>query len=168
MFGEGINLFGDGQIPRGDAVGLEEGDLFVVGAARDLAGDELVEFMNGVPLLRLLLKRNDKVAGFLFGLLNRIHEYDGGAGNGGVVEFALMGVIRSDGVDVQTRTVSSFRAAAMASSCVFAWPPVPRMAAVRAFWRARYFVATPEAAPVRCWPMKSASIRARSAPVEIS
>src|SRR4029077_2511724 len=83
LFGEGIDSFGDGEIPGGDAVGLEEGDLFVVGAAWDFGGDELVEFVDGVPFLGSLLKWNDEVAGLLFGLLNGIHEDEGSAGDGG-------------------------------------------------------------------------------------
>ena len=39
------------------------------------------------------------------------------------------------------------------------------MAAVRAFGFARYFVATPLAAPVRIWPSASASMSATISPV---
>src|SRR5258708_16188947 len=58
--------------------------------------------MHRVPFLGLVLKRNDEVAGFLFGLFDGIHEDYAGAGDGGVVEFALMRVIGADGVDVGT------------------------------------------------------------------
>src|SRR5258707_15202781 len=58
--------------------------------------------MHRVPFLGLVLKRNDEVAGFLFGLFDGIHEDYTGAGDGGVVEFALMRVIGADGVDVGT------------------------------------------------------------------
>ena len=102
MFGEGVDLFGNSKVPGSDPVGLEERDLLVVGAARDFSGDQLVKFVDGVPFLRLLLERNDQVAGFLPGLLDGIHEDDGGAGDGSVVEFALVGVVCADGVDMGT------------------------------------------------------------------
>ncbi len=42
MSGEGIDLFGDCKIPRGDAVRFEESDLLFGGTAGDFAGDELI------------------------------------------------------------------------------------------------------------------------------
>src|ERR1700676_309342 len=51
------------------------------------------------------------------------------------------------------------------SNCVFACPPEPMIPATLALARAKYFVATPEAAPVLCCPRKSASIMANNSPV---
>jgi len=41
-----VHLYGDGEVPGGDAVGFEKGDLGIRGAPGDLSGDELREFEN--------------------------------------------------------------------------------------------------------------------------
>jgi len=41
-----VHLYGDGEVPGGDAVGFEKGDLGIRGAPGDLGGDELREFEN--------------------------------------------------------------------------------------------------------------------------
>src|SRR5208283_2281840 len=98
-----VHLYGDGEVPGGDAVGLEESDLGVRSASGDLAGDELRKFMDIIPPFRMLLERNDEVARLLLGLFEGIHEDEIGLGDGSGVEFLFVRVICADGVDVNTR-----------------------------------------------------------------
>ena len=50
----------------------------------------------------IAVERDDEVARFLAGLLEGVHDDDIGAGDCFVVEFALVGVVCADGVDVDT------------------------------------------------------------------
>src|SRR4029077_11539889 len=94
-------LHGNGEVPRGDAVGLEEGDFSVATAAAGLAGDDIGETFDAGPAGFVAVEGEDKVAGFLAGLLDGVHDDDVGASDGFVIKFALVGVIGANGVDVQ-------------------------------------------------------------------
>jgi hypothetical protein len=100
LLNEGKNFFRDGKIPGSNAVGFEERDLGVVFPAGSFYSDELGEFVDIVPALGVLLEANDEIAGFLFGLREGVDEDEICFGDGGDVEFLLMGMIGADSVDV--------------------------------------------------------------------
>src|SRR5215471_7212600 len=102
LLSKGKDFYSDSKIPCSDAVGFEERDLRVVFPAGNFSSDEFGKFVDIIPALGMLLEGDDQIASFLFGLRDGVDENEICFGDGGDVEFLLMGVIRADGVDVNT------------------------------------------------------------------
>src|SRR6266487_6528428 len=83
---------------------LEQRDVVDVRAALYFARDDFADFVDAVPGDQAAFHRFDKVATFLLRLLDRIGRYERASTSRGVIEFPSLESIRSDRVDVTTRS----------------------------------------------------------------
>src|SRR6266487_4479967 len=83
---------------------LEQRDVVDAHAALDFARDDFADFVDAVPGDQASFHRLDEVATFLLRLLDRIGRYERASTNRGVIELPSLESIRSDRVDVTTRS----------------------------------------------------------------
>ncbi len=93
-----------GDVPRGEAVRLEDDDVLVGLPARHVSRDNLLQLVHLEPVEDARLDRLDEIGGLELRVLARVAADEGGALEDDVVELAPAAVVRADGADERAGT----------------------------------------------------------------
>src|SRR5439155_2591741 len=94
---------GDRDVPRGQAVRLEDDDVVVGLASAKLAGDDVLQLVNLEPVEHAAFDRLDQIAGFEFRLLAGVAADERRPLEHDVVQLAPAAVIGADRADERAR-----------------------------------------------------------------
>ena len=101
----------DRDVPRREPVRLEDDDVVVGLAARELAGDDLLQLVHLEPVEDAGLDRLDQVGRLEPRVLDRVAADERRALEHDVVELAAPAVVRADGAHERARPAATRRAA---------------------------------------------------------